>query len=157
MLSQSEEPVSKTQEVVDILQRDYGSKLAVMLLRLEILSRDEPPDPNALREGLSKVIRLTQITESNLKAIFHYVHKLRRYALSDAYACLKQLLVQRLVIHGNECWIERAIITLIWICTSTDDQVLTTDDVRNTLIEIHKAWPNSMSAEATHGALVVSW
>jgi Meiosis protein SPO22/ZIP4 like len=107
-----------------------------------------------------------------LSRILHFVHQLRQYKCAIAtciksirslcssteFACrlLKRFLLQRLVPHGNEEWITKTFITLLWFSTTVPSQHLQPTELSSVFTDLFTAWKRRLSPEATHGVLVVS-
>jgi Meiosis protein SPO22/ZIP4 like len=103
--------------------------------------------------------------------ILHFVHQLRQYKCAIAtciksirslcsspeLACrlLERFLLQRLVPHGNEEWITKSFITLLWLSTTMPSQHLQPAELSSVFADLFTAWKRSLSPEATHGVLVV--
>jgi Meiosis protein SPO22/ZIP4 like len=76
---------------------------------------------------------------------------------SNALACrfLKRFLLQRLVPHGDEEWITKTFITLLWMSTSEPVSTLDPSEFETLFNDLSTAWRRFLCPEATHGALVV--
>ena len=144
--------------LLKILKETNGHKLVVMVLQLELAVRDPNLDPKTLFEGLSTVIRHVHLIESNHNRILFYLHHLRRLDCSLAILCLKNYIEQRLVLENDCPLTEGAIVNLIWMSTDVQDLECLPDGqgFLNWLENIRKIWKTSLSAEASHGAFVVS-
>lgn len=77
--------------MVELMEADYGDKLVVSLLRLELLSAGEHIDEAEYYRGqfsailrlkliktvLSRMIRTIVLNETNFKTLLHHVHMLK--------------------------------------------------------------------------------
>lgn len=75
---------------------------------------------------------------------------------SLAAEALEQLLIQRLVFHGDKELTERCIITLIWCITAFVDIDGGLDSLNKTMDSLRASWSDSLTADATFAALIVS-
>ena len=57
--------------------------------------------------------------------------------------------------HGDDQWIESALLTFLWMSTLPESKTEPTS-LCTVLDELYQVWQKKLSAEATHGALVVS-
>ena len=126
------------------------------------------PDANveACHTSLSAIARSVHLTESNFKIVIHYAHKLYTYDEGLAIKVLRDFLLQRLVIHGNDGWIERALVTFLSMGLKTGNDpvtgrpsgpILEPVDVQRLLNEVHQSWGKALEVEAAQGALVLLW
>ena len=145
--------------VLEILHKDYGDKLAVMLLQLEITSRDPKPNADAYMAEMRTLTRIIPLLDSNHKIVMHYVHRLKDISVLHAKKVLRQYIVQRLAPYGNDLWTESAVLTLIWMSTMSSDEATPphATNLHVDLDQIEQSWNRVLSVEAAHGALVVSY
>lgn len=83
------------------------------------------------------------------------VRRLNLHSPELACKLLKRFLMQRLVPHGNEDWIFKTLITLVWITTTDLPQSFPAGELSDFFGDFFTAWNRCLSPEATHGALVV--
>jgi len=57
--------------------------------------------------------------------------------------------------QGNDQWIERALLTLLWMFSSCAVEDAELGQLEQTITLTNEAWGKSMDTEAAHGALVV--
>ncbi|KAJ4331225.1 sporulation-specific protein 22 [Didymella glomerata] len=167
------EATDKAWQLVKLMEADYGDKLVVSLLKMELLSAAEHVDAAEYYSVLSRMIRTIVLNENNFKTLIHHIHKLKdlRYALnlhspdsvlissSSVYACkaLDELLKSRLIRDEHESWIEKAMITRIWISTSDAHAENALEQLQQTFdLLIHES-SFSLSAPATHAAQTLLW
>ena len=126
------------------------------------------PDPNAeaCYTSLSATSRSAHLTESNFEMMLHYAHKLHRYDERLALNLLEDFLVQRLAIHSNEGWIERALLTWLSMGLKTASvpvdwqpagPMVTAANAQHFLTVLHQSWGRTLDAEAAQAALVLLW
>jgi hypothetical protein len=139
--------------ILEALQRLYGTEnVAVLLLQLEIASRGDPGPYLARVDASSRL----QLTNSHHKAVIHHIYHLRKLDPRRARRSLKQYLLERLSVLGNDQWIEHALITLVWMSTSLEctSEAASLDA---TFTELRQIWTQPLSVEVTHGTLVLLW
>lgn len=100
---------------------------------------------------------MIHLTKQNVSMILHYVHQLRQYSSEMACRVLKRFLLQRLASHGNEEWITKAFITLMWMLTTGESTDLQLSDLGILFNDLFSSWKSCLCPEATHGALVLLW
>ncbi|KAG9796305.1 hypothetical protein KCU88_g293, partial [Aureobasidium melanogenum] len=161
-------------ETLGILCQEFGHKLPVLLLHLEIHAHGRAPCPGEYNTGkrpsrrldlqsslieavLSKMIQLVHITQANhkMQVILWYIHLLKTKS-SQVINALETYIVTRLIPNENNEWTESAILNLIWLLVeSFDDAVRTSANMHSILDKIHRAWNQTLSPEAARSAHVV--
>lgn len=98
-----------------------------------------------------------ELAESSHQAVIYHTHQLRKLDTRAACQSLRQYLVQRLALHGNEQWIEATLTTLVWMSTSLECSIEAAATLEATFTQLREKWTKSLSAEATHIVLVLLW
>lgn len=98
-----------------------------------------------------------ELAESSHKAVIYHLHQLRKLDAGAACQLLRQYLLQRLALHGNEQWIEATLTTLVWMSTPLECSIETAATLEATFTQLRENWTKSLSAEATHIVLVLIW
>lgn len=106
--------------IVGELEVMYGDRLAVLLLKLDLYDTDPTSSPHEYCDVLQKIVRSVHLTDSNVKTILHQVHNLRLRNARLAHILLSTLISERLLGAEEMAWLEMALVTTIWNCTSTD-------------------------------------
>lgn len=148
----------RARTILETLQRLYiGGNDAVLLLQLEIAIRGHAGAYSVAQGAVvhGAVSQLT-LTDSHYKAIIHYIHCLRKLDPTHARELLQYYVVQRLAVHGNDQWIESALIMLVSMSTS-GDCTSSVPSLETAFTEIHQRWTAPPSSEAVHGVLVLLW
>jgi hypothetical protein len=153
----TDEAKKKAHDLVSLMENDYTDKMAVSLLKLQLLSTDQAPDPEACCNILLRMIRSIVLTRENFKTLMHHLHKLRKLSPKFTSKALDELLSLRLLASGKEEWIERATIMRIWIVTSEDNGDETIADLTELLDSIMRSTKNPFNASATHAAQTLIW
>ena len=151
-LGDADKGLLRARGVLEALQRLCGADdFAFLSLKLEIVSGD----PGAYFAAVDALSRL-QLTKSHYTAVMHHLIQMRKREPGRARRTLQQYLLERLALHGNDQWAEDALITLVWMYTSSKctNGIAT---LEATLTELSQVCTNSISAEATHGVLVFLW
>jgi hypothetical protein len=119
------------------------------------------------------MIRTVVLNEINFKTLIHHIHKLKdlKYLLitqslrsvltlsSSVYACraLDELLKSRLTRDEHGPWIEKVVITRIWIYTSNAHAGNALEQLQETFNFLEQESSFSLSAPATHAAQTLLW
>lgn len=156
MLDQSQ-PSAEVNRIVNILEKDYGSKLAVQLLSLERLSREKGVDAQRYYEGVMTIARNVHLTEPNAKMLMYQIHQLNKSNATLALNALGWVLKYRLSKSGLNGLVEKAIVTLIWILSLSEPSKETFDGTASVLTATSETWKKSLSTEATGGCLILLW
>jgi hypothetical protein len=115
----------KARGLVLLLGSEIGDKLLVLLLRLELLSAvtTESFDSISYRDILQKMITSIVLSESTFKLIMLHIRKLNDKSPNLACSILDVFLRLRVLISESEQnnWIEKVLITRIWMTVSQRD------------------------------------
>jgi hypothetical protein len=113
----------KARSFVDLLENEVGDKLVVLLLRLELLSAvdNEGFDSNAYSDILQRMTRTVVLSEANFKLVMYHIRKLNDKSPSLACKTLDDLLRLRVLKSEHDNWIEKVLITRLWITVSQRD------------------------------------
>jgi hypothetical protein len=152
----TQESQSKAANIVELMDREYGDKMLVSLLRLELLATENYPDANIYCGVLLRLIRSVYLTKTNFKTIMHHLHKLRKISPDVACMCLDQFLSIRLFQTGTMEHIERATLMRIWI-TLTNSTAVIADELDGFLETISGNITSPFSTSATFAAQTLIW
>lgn len=121
----TEEAYGKAQNLIQLLESEIGDKLVVLLLKLEMLSAptNDVFDSNSYSDVLRRIIRSVVLTDQNFKLIMHHIRKLQTKSPSLACSVLDEFLRSRVFEAEREEWIEKVLITRIWMATSQRESV----------------------------------
>ncbi|KAF2712150.1 SPO22-domain-containing protein [Pleomassaria siparia CBS 279.74] len=148
----------KAWDMVNLLDIDYGEKLAVSLLKLELLSADSTTiNSSQFYSVLLQMIRSVVMNETNFRTIMHYIHKLKDHSAATSCKILDDLIDIRLFSDENKSWIERAVITRIWISTTSPHFENCLDSLKDLFDVVKQNTKYPLAAPATHAAQTLLW
>lgn len=107
---------AQAESTIEQMRTEYGTKLPVILLSLELLCERNDADPNIIASQLRDVINTAHLLESNHRLILHFIYCLHAKNINLAIQCLKSYIINRLMRDGNVEWIEKAIISHLSLC-----------------------------------------
>lgn len=156
---QREDALSKAWNLVDLLGNEFGDKLVVLLLKLELISANLTFEAADYHEILCRIIQTVHLTGPNLVTIMQHVHKLKNRSADLACRALDQLLCKRLLDTDKEKWVEKAVLTRIWISTTLLESASGLHSLRNflTMLSSDRPKPLFLTACATHAAQILLW
>ena len=147
--------ITKAWSIVGELEIESGDRLAVSLLKLDLIDIDQTSSSQEYCDVLRKIVRSVHLTDSNFKTMLHQVHKLRRRNAGMAHSLLSTLISERLLGAGETAWLEKALITVVWNCTTSTD-LTNALGLLNAIIDIVAAnLSRPLSPSATHAAHIV--
>ena len=150
-----EENMVRAWTIVEELDLECGHRLAVLLLKLDLYDTDAAASPYEYCDVLRKIVCSVHLTDSNIKTILHQVHKLRRRNTGLAHILLSTFISERLLGAEKTAWLEKALITVVWNCTTSTD-LNDALDLLNTVIDtVASSLTQPLSASATHAAHIV--
>jgi len=137
---------------VSYIESEVGNRPVVLLLKLELLQKTpaEIFDDEAYGSVLRRMIRDFQQTDSAYKLIMHHVRKLHDKSPGAGCAVLDDFILA-LRAAENDNWMERAVVTRMWMITNQRDSVDTIKTM-NTLLS-HLTRP--LSADGSIAAQAV--
>ncbi|KAF2497692.1 SPO22-domain-containing protein [Lophium mytilinum] len=144
-------------QLVNLMDIDYGEKMIVSLLKLELLSSGDTIDCDQYYGVLLRMIRSVVLTETNLKTIMHHVYKLKSQSNTTACKILDDLIRIRLFGADNQDWVEKATITRTWITTKDPNAEDMFEGLRDIFDEVSRHTKTTFSAPATHAAQTLIW
>jgi hypothetical protein len=147
---------SKATNILELMDKEYGDKMLVSLLKLESFATESHPDGNIYHGVLLRLIRSIYLTKDNFKTIMHHLHKLRRINQDIACKCLDEFLEIRLFQTGTMEFIERVTLMRIWITTSSNTNI-TLDELEAFLENIAGNVSAPFSTSATFAAQTLMW
>ncbi|ESZ92874.1 hypothetical protein SBOR_6737 [Sclerotinia borealis F-4128] len=154
------ESIQRAQDLVDLLESELGDKLIVLLLKLELLTEisNETFDGSAYSAILNKMTRTLVMNPRNLRLFMFHVRKLHDKAPSLACGVLDEMIrlrVKELAVMKE--WLEKAILTRIWMTVSGRDTEELFIAVEGFLTVIAENVENSISVEPTMAAHTLIW
>lgn len=141
--------------IVTRLDNEPGDKLLVLLLKLDLLAADENSSMRNYSELLERIVRTVHLTESNFKTIMHHVHKLKARNADMAFHILETFLLERLAVADSSEWVERALITAIWVATTSADVTGGLESLDRLFDSLHVKLNVPLGEAATHAGQTV--
>ena len=149
------ENIARARSIVAELEIDFGGRLAVLLLKLDLHDTDATSSAHEYCDVLRKIICSVRLTESNIKTILHQVHKLQQRNTGLAHNLLAMLISERLLGAEEPAWLEKALITVVWNCTTSTDLDDALNLLRTVVDTVTANLDVPLSASATHAAHIV--
>jgi tetratricopeptide (TPR) repeat protein len=146
------ENLEKARNCVDFIQAEAGNKFVVSLLKLELLQKTpaEVFDSEAYGGVLRHIIRNFSFSDSGFKLIMHHIRKLHDKSPGAGCAVLDDFIAS-LSGADKDQWMEKAVVTRMWMITNQRDSVDTINAVQGVLGCLGKP----LSAEAAVAAQAV--
>lgn len=146
------EGLEKAKNYVEYIEAETGNRFVVSLLKLEVLQKTpaEVFDSEQYADILRHIIRNFTFSESGFKLIMHHIRKLHDKSPGCACVVLDDFI---LALRGAEKdgWMEKAVVTRMWMITNQRDAVETISAVQDVLERLSKP----LSAEAAVAAQAV--
>ncbi|KAF2839609.1 SPO22-domain-containing protein [Patellaria atrata CBS 101060] len=144
-------------DITTLLDADFSDKMIVSLLKLELLSEDPHSDHEQYFTVLQRMGRSIVLNDANFKTIMHHIHKLKSKSPELACKILDNLISSRLYSADNLGWIEKAIITHIWILSSLPETTTILESLSNLLDSVSENVKDQLPGPATHAAHTLLW
>ena len=157
MKTKTMETQEKAWQMMRLMETDFGDKMMVSLLKIELLSEAQTFDTTEFYNVLLRMIRTVVLNDTNFKTIMHYIHKLKDHSNTTACKALEDLIDVRLFREENQSWIEKAVITRIWIGTNNNLADNTLEQLQELFDTVDQNSKIRLSAPATHAAQTLLW
>lgn len=151
---QTSESSEKANNLVRYIESEVGDQPIVLLLNLEILNRSpaEVFDNEAYGNILRRMIRGFQPSDSNFKLLAYHVRKVHSKSPGLGCAILDEFLAS-LIKTGQSGWIDRAVVTRIFMTTSQRDFAGSIDEAEKSLLRVEEP----VGADASFSAHTLIW
>ncbi len=128
------EGLERANNLVDCIETEVGKKLIVSLLRLELLQKTpaEVFDNEGYADILRRMIRDSTLSEPSFKLIIHHIRKLYDKSPVTGCAVLDDFILALTKVE-NQGWMERAVVTCMWMITNQRDTLSSIDAVHSVL------------------------
>ncbi|EQL38157.1 hypothetical protein BDFG_00534 [Blastomyces dermatitidis ATCC 26199] len=157
MLLQQEDGEAIVASLLDLLEQEYGNRLPVIFLNLDVISKASSPDSQRYYEKLCHAVRTIPATESNFEMIVRYAHRLNKWSSELAVDVLQQLLLQRLLLHNNISILEKCFVTYVWMQTTLPELAAGLDSVSATVDKLMQSLRKPLGEEAAQASLILQW
>ncbi|KAH7122269.1 meiosis protein SPO22/ZIP4 like-domain-containing protein [Dendryphion nanum] len=144
-------------DLMSLLETNYAEKMSVSLLKLELLASAHPIDVGQYHTVLIRMIRSVVLNDTNFKTIMYHVHKLKDSCNATASKVLNHLIDLRLFREESQDWLEKALITQIWIDISSSSDRNSLELLRSLFDNFAQNMKHPISAPATHAAQMLLW
>ncbi|KAF2130996.1 SPO22-domain-containing protein [Dothidotthia symphoricarpi CBS 119687] len=151
------EAQDKAWHMVGLMETEYGDKMVVPLLKIELLSAAETFDTTEFYNVLLRMMRSVVLNDTNFRTIMHHIHKLKDHSIISACQALDDLVDIRLFREENQAWVEKAVITRVWLGTTNTFAENTLEQLQRLFDRVLQNSKTSLSAPATHAAQTLLW
>lgn len=144
--------------VIDILESEVGSKLVVLLLKLERLQSpvNDVFDGEEYALVLHRMIQTIPLNDKTFKTIMHHTRKLNDKSPSLACKILDELILTRLQDDEHKGRLENVVINRLWMTSNQNDTAELVQSIQDLLDMLRPTLSTSLSASGTHAAQIVS-
>ena len=120
---QEQVPLQRAYSMVRMLDSELGDKLIVLLLILEVLSSSVNGsfDTSSYSDTLRRIIRSMVLSDASFRLVMFHIRKLNEKSPGLACQDLEELMKLRILKCGNGEWVEKVLITRIWMTTGQMD------------------------------------
>ncbi|KAH8778487.1 meiosis protein SPO22/ZIP4 like-domain-containing protein [Diaporthe sp. PMI_573] len=141
---QTSEGSEKAHNLVRYVESEVGDQPIVLLLNLEILNRSpaEVFDSEGYGNILRRMIRSLQPSESSFKILAHHIRQLHDKSPGLGCAILDDFL-SSLIKTGQQIWIDKAVVTRIFMTTSQRDFAGSIDEAEKALSKLEPISPDA--------------
>lgn len=154
-----ESSLVRAADLVAFLDAKCGPKMAISILKLDLLSVRKPIPPEEFHKVVVHMMSTVVLTESAFKIIMQKIQQLCSIGPYLACATLQQFLSVRLFESENKSWIQKAVVTVIWVAQAHVDveDMNSTTSLRAIMDEVLGAIGNPFDADAAHASQTLMW
>lgn len=155
---ENSEAYARARNLVDLLEDEVGDRLIVLLLRLELVSADSNEIFNSTlySDVLRRMTRSMVLSDANMKLVLFHVRKLNDKSPSLACKTLDDLLRLRLFHAERTDWLERALVTRLYMTVHQRDCVEVLATLEDILNDTNSNLNDQISSTAALAAHAVS-
>lgn len=147
-----------TQGLAAALQDEYGIRLPITLLKLEILFDSVPFELDTVVREIEMLITTVPLIKANHEIIRHCLFKLRSLDLESAHGLLHKYISLRLVSSGQIDWIQTSIVTYIWMHTNAAEYLPPMiHQLEQDLTEFNTALEMPLASDAAQAVHLLIW
>ncbi|KAH8811736.1 meiosis protein SPO22/ZIP4 like-domain-containing protein [Xylogone sp. PMI_703] len=156
---QDAESVKRASNLIDLLENEVGDKLIVLILRLELISADSNDPFNSTLYGdvLRRMAQTMVLSDANLKLILYHTRKLNDKSPSLACKALDELQKSRLLHAGRIDWIERVLVTRLYLTVSQRESSDTLTSLEGIIDHISSNLNEQIGSTAALAAHTLLW
>ncbi|KAI9770778.1 MAG: hypothetical protein M1840_003028 [Geoglossum simile] len=147
----------RARDLVHIFENDYGAKLVVLLLKLELILAGTEFDEYEYYRVMQMMVRVVALNDSSFKTIMIHVRKLKERSPKLACQLLDEFLSTRLFSTERVEWIEKAFVTRLLISTSQASSADALESLGRFVTTISTNLTVPLGASATHSAQSLLW
>jgi hypothetical protein len=153
-----EESLQRARSLIELLESELGDKLVVLLLRLELLSSstNESFDSKSYSDIIHRMTRNIVLSSANFRLVMFHIRKLNDKSPSLACIALDELMRLRIFASGKCGWVERVLITRMWMMAGQGDTPEVLASFENCLSLIAANINQPITSAATLAAHTVS-
>lgn len=142
----------KVQNILKRLRSEYGPKLPVLLLSLDVIRAGSGPDLNceAFTLQLQEIIHSVHLIDTNHRLVLYYIEQLNNRSSVHASSCVKTYILHRLIPEEKFEWCEQAIIN--YIAMVTDVGIASSTVILQNLEQDLTLFADAMKCELHPGA-----
>ena len=154
---QTPDATDKARSLLDTLEQTMGNRLVVSILRLDILSAstNESFDSTSYGNALNRMSCSMILSDLNFKLMMHHIRKLNDKSPSLACHALDNFARMRLLSNVKEDWLEKVIVTRVWLTVNQRDSTEALASLEAILSEISIVLENPASSAVTLAAHTV--
>ncbi|CAK3888277.1 hypothetical protein DOTSEDRAFT_119511 [Lecanosticta acicola] len=164
-LSKSSNPSNwhRACEVVGHLERtqELRTRIAVPIAKIKVLALNNPDDVDEITAALSRITKLSVLTDSNFKIVMQTFHKASAVSLPSTLTVLRSFIVSRLLpgLDDTRVWLEKATVAyiLFMIPKTPGSPDAPSSDLKALLDSIASSTNLRFSARATHAIQALFW
>ena len=157
LLLRTAEGQLKAWDLVRIMENDFGDKMVVSMLNLELLSGEAELDAERYSAVLTGMLRTVVLTEASFKTILHHIHKLKDGNALVACRVLDEFLEVRLYDAGRQDWIEKAVIVRVWLTTTMTENTSSPGAAHDFFDSVFCNVAKPLGSSAAHAVLTLLW
>ncbi|KAL2116517.1 hypothetical protein VTJ04DRAFT_8685 [Mycothermus thermophilus] len=152
--TETPEALEEAQNQIAFMESEASNKFVVALLKLELLQKmpAEVFDTEAYGDILRHIIRSFPVSDSAFKLIMHHTRRLHDKSPGAGCAVLDDLILALSRAEKYQ-WVEKAVVTRVWMITNQRDTVETIKIAEDVLGKLS----TPLSAEAAVAAQALLW
>lgn len=155
---QTPESMKKGQNFIELLESEFGDKLVVLVLRMDLITAEGSGnfDRDAYSDALRRIIRCVVMGEDSFKLVMARIRILNTESPSLACKVMDDFIRLRVVKEGRGCWIDKALISRLYMAVCQAESKETITAVEHLVSEVFASVEKPLSSKVTLAAQMVS-
>ncbi|KAF8454550.1 meiosis protein SPO22/ZIP4 like-domain-containing protein [Terfezia claveryi] len=157
--TKTEPELEYARNALETMSENWPTRISILRLKLDLITMENSDAVDEYHNVLLKMIEIAQFSEDVFRTVLGRIQKLSDQSVTLACNCLDELISKRLLVLGQDGWIERAFVTRLWMTvknnTSLEGNTLAT--LKKLVDSMARQISKPLSPKSTQAAQILLW